>query len=132
MGAVLNTAAGAGKTSLAKLQLNGHEGHSLSLIAANRRPRKAAAAADAAEDGSSSSSSGQQRLRFLGVQAPGSSSSTSTGSDAAAGTVLGVAGESWGVAVTGCTSSACKQACRFIVQQSGTHGLHPCLPACVV
>jgi hypothetical protein len=87
------TAAGLGKTSLVKLQLNGHEGHSLSLIAAKCRPRRAAAAAaDAAEDGSSSSSSDQQRLRFLGVQAPGSSSTTS--SDTAAGAVLGVAGES--------------------------------------
>ncbi|WIA38684.1 hypothetical protein OEZ86_001989 [Tetradesmus obliquus] len=85
---------GSGKTSLAKLQLNGHEGHSLSLIAAKCRPRKAAAAADAAEDGSGSSSSSsgidQAGLRFLGVQAPGSSSST--GSDAAAGTLLGIAG----------------------------------------
>jgi hypothetical protein len=87
------TAAGSGKTSLAKLQLNGHDGHSLSFIAAKCRPRHAAAAADAADDGSSSSS-GQQRLRFLGVQAPGgSSSSSSAGSDVATGTVLGVAGE---------------------------------------
>jgi hypothetical protein len=97
-----STAAGAGKTSLAKLQLNGHEGHSLSLIAAKCTPRKAAAAADAAEDASSSSSSSaQQGMRFLGVQAPGSSSSSSSGagSYAAAGTVLGVAGERWDGAV---------------------------------
>ncbi|KAF6257015.1 hypothetical protein COO60DRAFT_1526227, partial [Scenedesmus sp. NREL 46B-D3] len=87
---------GSGKTSLAKLQLNGLEGHSLAVVAARCRPCKAAAAADAAEEGSSSS--GQQGLRFLGVQAPGSSSSSSSsaGSCETAGTVLGVAGEQGG------------------------------------